>query len=141
MFCPECVSISLNDQKLQSADLELDYCPGCGGIWFDQAELERALPHAILNLAVPGDAPETGRGCPRCDRARLFRVQYPQTDVQVDVCRKCRGVWLDAGEAEAINRARKELGDAALKVDPNKDGTATSRFFGRIYDFMCKYGG
>jgi hypothetical protein len=140
MFCPECKSINLIEQEVKTVGVKLDYCPECRGIWFDQTELERVLPYAIAKMAIPGDAAETQRGCPRCDRERLHRLDYPQTSVEVDACRKCRGVWLDAGEAEKINQYRKDLGDARLDVDTAKDGTAATRFFGRVWDFMCKYG-
>lgn len=29
-------------------------------------------------------------------------------DVVIDVCRKCRGMWVDAGELEKLAQIRKE---------------------------------
>ncbi len=34
---------------------------------------------------------------------------YPQTLVTVDMCRECRGVWLDGGELEEIGAVRRHL--------------------------------
>lgn len=38
--------------------------------------------------------------CPRCDGAELDERE--REGVTVDVCRACRGVWLDRGELEKI---------------------------------------
>jgi Zn-finger nucleic acid-binding protein len=40
--------------------------------------------------------------CPKCDVALLI-VEHD--DVEVDVCDRCRGVWLDAGELERLGIA------------------------------------
>lgn len=37
--------------------------------------------------------------CPKCDTA-LFILQWK--GVEVDFCPRCRGLWLDAGELEAL---------------------------------------
>ena len=39
------------------------------------------------------------RVCPKCDTG-LFVVHFK--DIEVDVCPSCRGLWLDAGELEAL---------------------------------------
>ena len=38
--------------------------------------------------------------CPRCDNAALDERE--RNGVTVDVCRSCRGVWLDRGELEKV---------------------------------------
>jgi len=39
------------------------------------------------------------RVCPKCD-VSLFVLHFK--DLDVDVCHQCRGLWLDAGELEAL---------------------------------------
>lgn len=39
--------------------------------------------------------------CPKCD-AQLFSLRFKE--VEVDFCERCRGLWLDAGELEALLR-------------------------------------
>ena len=39
--------------------------------------------------------------CPRCTLASLD--SRPRENVTVDVCPRCRGVWLDRGELETLN--------------------------------------
>jgi Zn-finger nucleic acid-binding protein len=46
--------------------------------------------------------------CPRCETVVLN--ERDRSDVVVDVCPECRGVWLDRGELEKlISRAQREL--------------------------------
>ena len=42
-----------------------------------------------------GDAKDAQMKCPRCD-GELYESTYES--VTIDVCNKCTGVWLDAGE-------------------------------------------
>jgi Zn-finger nucleic acid-binding protein len=37
--------------------------------------------------------------CPKCD-AQLLNLRFKE--VEVDFCERCRGLWLDAGELEAL---------------------------------------
>jgi Zn-finger nucleic acid-binding protein len=46
--------------------------------------------------------------CPRCDTSILD--ERDRDGVTVDVCRECRGIWLDRGELEKIiARTTREL--------------------------------
>jgi Zn-finger nucleic acid-binding protein len=48
--------------------------------------------------------------CPRCETSTLD--ERDRDGVTIDVCRDCRGVWLDRGELEKIiERATRELGE------------------------------
>jgi ribosomal protein L37AE/L43A len=51
--------------------------------------------------------------CPRCD-GHLLETEYE--NVTIDVCDKCSGVWLDAGELAQV-------------VDKNEETGWLSRFF------------
>lgn len=84
------------------AEVELDRCPNCRGIWCDQSELARV---AGTPQDLPGFEPELEgirTACPRC-QAMLMRYFYSSDKaVVVDVCDRCRGVWLDDGELSQI---------------------------------------
>ncbi|HET9012602.1 MAG TPA: zf-TFIIB domain-containing protein [Gemmatimonadaceae bacterium] len=56
-----------------------------------------------------------GLKCPRCDGQLVVRdVQH----VKIDVCEKCRGTWLDAGELEMVlHLPRAELLAAVHALD------------------------
>ena len=50
--------------------------------------------------------------CPRCTASEL--IERDHDGVTVDVCRECRGVWLDRGEMEKlIARATRDLDEIA----------------------------
>ena len=46
-------------------------------------------------------------GCPKCD-GKLVETDYD--DVKIDVCNKCTGVWLDAGELAQLVHKDSEGG-------------------------------
>lgn len=43
--------------------------------------------------------------CPRC---KTVMEKIKKEDVVIDVCRKCQGMWLDAGEMERLAKYGKE---------------------------------
>jgi Zn-finger nucleic acid-binding protein len=93
--------------------LHVDVCRGgCGGVWFDRAELARvddqdeAAGEALLDVPrAPGvtvsrDGP---RPCPKCPDVVMMRHFYsPKREVEIDECGGCGGVWLDAGELRTL---------------------------------------
>jgi Zn-finger nucleic acid-binding protein len=52
--------------------------------------------------------------CPNCD-ARLVEIE--RSDVLIDACPQCRGVWLDRGELDKILVKERQLSAA----DPDED--------------------
>ncbi len=48
--------------------------------------------------------------CPRCESSILD--ERDRDGLTIDVCRECRGVWLDRGELEKlVSRATREMQD------------------------------
>ena len=107
--------------KVNLLNLELDKCHKCDGIWFDRGELERVRDAKIENaeeiLEQKYGDPEFEEGtvenhmrCPRCVDARLQRRGYTYVNpVEIDCCEKCRGIWIDDGELNAIIGEKKGL--------------------------------
>jgi len=109
MICPKCQAAKLLERKVKGKDSTVGYCLNCKGVWFDQHELEEVMPAAIKELQVPGNAlKKKKRLCPKCEKA-LYEFDYPQTYVTIDMCKKCRGLWLDAGEFKEIRTVRDSL--------------------------------
>lgn len=86
------------------ADITIDRCPGCAGMWLDDGELRRVTHDdelARLASELDRSAPAT-MACPRCQApCRPSHVE----DVALDVCGGCGGIWLDRDElAEARKR-------------------------------------
>ncbi len=110
--CPACDDAELEPQRVRGKhtgrEIELDRCPRCGGLWFDARELERVLDVAAKDLNVADDAKMSRRRCP-VDEAWMFAFAYPQTWANVEMCRKCKGLWLDAEDLVEIEKVRRHL--------------------------------
>jgi hypothetical protein len=114
-------------EQVEVSGVELDYCrDGCGGIWFDNFELKQLdeeqegsgeLLEEILNQSLVDDTVRAEKlTCPRCDNVKMRRHKYNYTsDVHVDQCYSCNGIWLDKGELAAI-RANFESDEDKEKV-------------------------
>ncbi|MBN9413871.1 MAG: zf-TFIIB domain-containing protein [Candidatus Eremiobacteraeota bacterium] len=95
----------------QNQGLEVDSCPECFGIWFDREELKEFIQRPELaqrlseGVAGVSAAPAGERLCPTC------RVALSETnlgEVSVDLCFRCRGIWLDQGELDrAVEQYRQ----------------------------------
>ena len=126
MMCPFCGHGLRTEQH---GRVEIDRCPNCESLWFDEGELrafreEQTLPSAPPPKAMP-DLPLT---CPRCNVASLQARRAE--GIQARQCTQCRGIALEragvvavmrqrgAGSADAIDNARLgvEAADAAPDV-------------------------
>jgi Zn-finger nucleic acid-binding protein len=62
---------------------------------------------------MPGARTDMNRVCPKCD-VPLFILHFK--DIEVDFCHRCCGLWLDAGELEALlQRTGARADDPLLK--------------------------
>ena len=43
--------------------------------------------------------------CPRC---RIEMKKLVKKDVVIDICKKCKGMWIDEGELEKLGQIAKE---------------------------------
>lgn len=108
--CPKCPGETALTTQTLLDKVEVDYCPACGGIYFDEGEvgavlqLSKDIPnYKDLLAAAPASCP-----CPGC-KATMKDVRYvPDKDLHVDLCEACGGVWMDRGEI----REAKQVADA-----------------------------
>jgi Zn-finger nucleic acid-binding protein len=128
MKCP----IDQTELQAQSyeADIEVGACPSCGGMWLEKGELEAIedvrehdyseelarmpdLGYRAYELALQ----KGGRTlkCPKCGVEMESREYARCSQVMIDVCPSCHGIWLDKGELEALEvffeRSRYEAGE------------------------------
>ena len=100
MKCPKCNS---ELKTLVHQNVEVDRCPGCGGIWFDafeHEELRELSGSEKIDYSPKTTVPaNSGSGlCPR-DQQRLFgMVVAGQPHIAFESCGFCHGVFFDAGE-------------------------------------------
>jgi Zn-finger nucleic acid-binding protein len=112
MDCPVCRNAMIT---LELADVEIDHCTKCGGIWLDAGELDGLLddPAQVQRLLKSfhegASAKELARKCPICDR-KMAKVVVGRSDppLLIDKCPRDDGLWLDRGELQDI-LARAEL--------------------------------
>lgn len=128
MVCPNCGE-ALIKEDLSGQDV--DTCPSCGGIWCPTANIgwyirlyrqsnrsvkpsnsQRSSAHQGPrdHRSVPSDSAQdampqkgaAGRACPSCDVAMTELGYDPESKILLDNCPVCTGVWIDAGELEAL---------------------------------------
>jgi Zn-finger nucleic acid-binding protein len=117
MNCP------IDKEELKQAifyGVEVDFCPTCLGLWFEEEELRLAKDEKDKNLKwldidlwkdnkkfkiFPGI-----RLCPSC-RLPLYEIYYGDSRIIVDICNLCHGVWLDRGEFKKIIEYLKNKAD------------------------------
>lgn len=108
MHCPYCHTTL---EQAIIATVEVDYCPRCYGLWFERDELQWAkdakdedLKWLDIDLWKDTSRFRISQGkklCPQ-DRVPLYETRYGDSDIHVDVCNLCYGVWLDRGEFKGI---------------------------------------
>ena len=95
----------------------MDICPVCKGIWFDAGELagvvkrlssgEDIVPQETKlfherEIHTTYQVKEKEKSCPKCN-SRMHRFNYSyDSNVFIDKCPDCGGIWTDGGEALQI---------------------------------------
>jgi len=109
--CPRCQQ---QMRRAAVASVEVDECPHCKGLWFENHELRLAKDRTDPEVAWmdfeiwkhPDRFRVTTRPltCPGC-ASGMVGIEYGTTHVTLDYCPACRGVWLDGGEFQNIIKA------------------------------------
>ena len=108
MKCPVCRELMI---VVEHADIELDYCVHCKGVWFDATELDLLLRslglaegHDLASLMrMPKRPPaEAPRRCPRCRKKMHKMMIGREPEVMIDSCVRGHGLWFDGGEVEQV---------------------------------------
>lgn len=122
MHCPRCQDHALEPVAFDRRT-RVDWCTRCGGAWYEEGELERALGIAEgVALAAEGSALRPGLTCPAC-RTPTAEVTWPADGgVRIDACSHCHGRWLDRGELEGLRRVIEGRGLAPMREVGPVDG-------------------
>ena len=124
MNCPVCPALrdpakrdKTQLQKALLSGVEIDYCPRCYGLWFEENELrwakdekDRSLRWLDIDVWKDPTKFRVSRGkkmCPK-DRMPLYEVEYGDSNIRVDVCNLDHGIWLDRGEFKDVIAYLKE---------------------------------
>ncbi len=110
MLCPACKEQMV---ILEFKEVEIDHCFSCQGIWLDHGELEALLDmEEIIDFSDIPNTKKSKRKCPRCNK-KMIKLDFPETQVEVDICPIDSGIWLDRGEIELI--AQQKTSTARLQ--------------------------
>ncbi len=121
LLCPNCRT---EMEPVVIGGVEIDYCPSCHGIWLDEGELQELAKYdakefkGVEQILMPPSTEEAQGGlsssvseriCPRCN-VKLYTYKYGgNSDIVIDGCPQCGGIWLDAGELAKILNYMREL--------------------------------
>jgi len=108
--CPKDAALM---ERIAIGSVVVDHCARCGGMWFDPYELDAALKSKEAPTLIDyGSAKHEYQWhvhrasdllCPR-DQSPLVTIPDPrQPHVQIDLCKSCGGVLLDAGELKDLS--------------------------------------
>ena len=119
------------------ADIEVDRCPHCHGMWLDKGELEQiqeTIEHDYskeledepdhLRRAYAMSRP-THSGpirCPKCQEEMVTKEYGYCSQVVVDICPEDHGIWLDAGEIEALEQFFERNKNEAREAEKRLEG-------------------
>lgn len=93
--CPECSRFM---RVISLEGINIDACPKCNSLWFDENELCEFTQHSS---DVPGTglrSRDSNYECPVC-HVQMQEYEYSShSSLLVDKCRNCNGVYLESGE-------------------------------------------
>jgi Zn-finger nucleic acid-binding protein len=114
MNCPKCKA-DLVTFTIDGIDLE--QCNKCEGMWFDKNELRRVKDKADSDLnwldfevwehTDKFKAKAQKYNCPICNE-KMEVLDYDNTNIEIDFCKSCEGIWLDKGGFEKLIEALEE---------------------------------
>ena len=106
MDCPICKNAMIT---LELAEVEIDHCIDCGGIWLDAGELELLLDQLekaqklLDSFKINADCTEITRKCPIClKKMQKITVGASTPMLLIDKCPRGDGLWFDKGELQDI---------------------------------------
>lgn len=115
MKCPNDHTTLVPDEYEQI--IHVEKCPICEGMWLDAGELEKIqetrlnvyedelkrIPDYIGNAIELAKAElEEERPCPKCQSTLVKREYGYSSQIMIDICPNCEGVWLDSGEIREL---------------------------------------
>ena len=127
--CPVCVGVLMEKKHLAGPGrgFNIDFCPRCGGIWFDRGEVgevarqDRTVLGSMIRASTPVSPPchkcrapldRNAEKCAVCGARNVLRCPVCDRDMErrdiqelsLDFCPQCQGVWFDNAELTSIWR-------------------------------------
>lgn len=121
--CPRCKS---RLTRFLHGEVELDHCQRCGGNFFDVGEAAArfgaaAEPESWVASACAFVKGDSELPCPAGHGPLLaYDLSFSDEHVEVDVCRTCRGMWLDADEGGRLEQVVSKFDEAAATAERSR---------------------
>ena len=116
--CPHCfTSLEKSVFKKGIWSVETDVCPSCDGLYLDKGELLTLTNNRPLHnittkyLGIDSDSKLL---CPSCGSVMDMESI---SNIEIDVCLQCNGVWLDSDELDQLKSLKSKDID---KLSPEK---------------------
>jgi len=152
MKCPEC-DVKMFLVKTEShygVPIFLDQCSQCGGLWFDESEMNRTHHDAakILDQKKLKEFkyfPKEALICPKDGlKLKLFKdLNFPK-EIVVENCHNCGGFWFNRGEFASYQKYRKEKREENIEIDKELEkrvnALISKHHSGDVYDTLGKLG-
>ncbi|MBL4846898.1 MAG: zf-TFIIB domain-containing protein [Planctomycetes bacterium] len=100
MACPRC---SGRIEEGRASGVRAEVCASCEGTWLDAGDLMLAL--GVSRKIKLKDGEPGPLRCIRCPDQVLVEIDFPGTEVPIDICPDCRGSWLDRDELAGLRKA------------------------------------
>src|SRR3990167_330823 len=107
----KCPNNHTSFQEMKIGNVKVDRCSECNGIWFNKDELRQAkdsqdeyakwFDFDLWDNEKNFKPTQSLRLCP-IDQIPMFKIKYEGSTVEINVCKKCFGVWLDKDELKNI---------------------------------------
>ncbi len=111
-------------RETSRGDVTVPVCPGCGGMFLHQGELNKMAAATAGDLEFSTVDLDTFQHddaygpipCPDCGAGEMAKVEFViHTNLILDYCGSCGGFWLDGTELDRINDEVRRLNEAAAE--------------------------
>lgn len=117
-ICPVC---EVPMKSRSDADITMDVCPQCGGVYLEEGELNAmatGVSGDIEHLTaddIDNDDRFPNRHCPNCRAVTMRKMELVgYSGVVFDYCESCHGFFLDRGELHTMNKELTRLAGRKL---------------------------
>lgn len=130
--CPKC-----NDdlKEIKISKVLIDRCDNCKGLWFDDKELSAILKDFKFHEGennreniFQNDITAKNK-CPKCNIPLKIVNSLSISELEIDICSKCSGIWLDYGELNTIKENKNSINFSSIESNIScKDDKAIATY-------------
>jgi len=105
---------------LELNKVEIDYCTGCKGIWFDSGELELIFSESerksiAESFIFTSNRKENKKRCPICKK-KMDKIEYKNSGIVIDRCSKNHGLWFDNEELKLLLKLAEDKNSKMIEI-------------------------